>query len=1018
MYLQKIEIQGFKSFGKKTVFEFPEKSANYTEIKSISAIVGPNGAGKSNVVDAVRWVFGEQSMKLLRGKKTEDIIFSGSHTKARLGAAEVSIYLNNEDPSTSSGRQDIEMPEIVITRRVFRDGDGEYLINKKKVRLFDVLMLLAKANFGQKSFGIIGQGMVDHVINMSVFDRKDFFDEATGVKQFQIKRDQAASRLKSTSNNLEKVNGILSELEPRLRLLSRQVKRLEKRRKIEDQLKDLQKKYYSNILLDINQKKTKLEADFSIKDELKSDLETRMRGARRKLEEFSQEESRKDVFNNLQKEFNKLNAEKNELLQELAILDGKMNIEYVKKGQQNLAWLQQKKSELNKRALYIKEALEGLNSRLQNQQNIVQEKENQLETVKNELTVLQNNLLKLESQVKGAETGKNWETNHVAQAVLRQKNYIKGIEGTVAELFKVKEDYQKAAFVSVGLLLNAIVVKDAETAVRCINYLKQNQLGSAVFIPLDKIITKKATTEQKELLQQTGAIEFLNELVECDEKHKKLRDYLFSQVVVVDNLENARKIKSQSFKLVTLDGEQIASTGIVTGGFLRKVSFLTGKKAGAESRDEKFKEISLAKSKIEELIATKERLVNEVHEEKIKLEVARTKEKGLRNDLAEMNKEQTRLEAEINEAQIDPKQKHTFLKNLESKKKEFERQMENVEEKILQKKEKIDKFNIDEEKKTRGIFEQQKILQTLQEQMNKLSQEINYFNVELGKLGLKHDNLTEEIQQELGDKPNLATIADDGLNVDAVWHDIGKLKHQLEMIGGIDQETVDEYTEVQERHEFLSAQVMDLEKAINDLEKVKKELDGLIQKQFEKAFKKINQEFNHYFAKIFQGGKARLDLLEFARPDEQTEETVTDKIPRLGSEILARDDTPEVKMGIDVSVNLPNKKISTISMLSGGEKTMTSIALICAIVASNPSPFVIFDEIDAALDEANSERLADILKDLAQKTQFLLITHNRVIMHVADVLYGVTMGKEGISHVVSMDFAEAEKVGAQSANNH
>ena len=222
MFLQKLEISGFKSFAQRALLEFPGPTQG--QDAGITAVVGPNGSGKSNIADALRWVLGEQSIKVLRGKKTEDVIFSGSQKKARLGMAEVSIYLNNED-----GAIDIDYPEVVITRRVHRDGMSEYLVNKNPVRLQDILMLTAKANFGQKSYAVIGQGMVDAILNSTPAERKEFFDEAVGVKQYQIKRDQSINKLESTWKNLKQAQAVLEEIEPRLRSLSRQVRRLERR---------------------------------------------------------------------------------------------------------------------------------------------------------------------------------------------------------------------------------------------------------------------------------------------------------------------------------------------------------------------------------------------------------------------------------------------------------------------------------------------------------------------------------------------------------------------------------------------------------------------------------------------------------------------------------------------------------------------------------------------------------------------------------------------------------------------
>jgi len=243
MYLQKLEIQGFKSFAEKAFLEFNH---------DLTAIVGPNGSGKSNVSDSVRWVLGEQSLKLLRGKKAEDVIFAGSHKKSRLGYAEVSLILNNED-----GQAPIDYREVVITRRIFRSGESEYLINKNKVRLTDIQLLLAKSNFGQKTYSIIGQGMIDGILTSSPAERKEFFDEATGVKQFQIKKDQAINKLERSQNNLNQSRQVLEEIEPRLKSLTRQVKKLEKKEEILKTLSELQLRYYSCLLNGLNAEETK-----------------------------------------------------------------------------------------------------------------------------------------------------------------------------------------------------------------------------------------------------------------------------------------------------------------------------------------------------------------------------------------------------------------------------------------------------------------------------------------------------------------------------------------------------------------------------------------------------------------------------------------------------------------------------------------------------------------------------------------------------------------------------------------
>ena len=237
MFLKKIELQGFKSFANKTELQFN---------KNLTAIVGPNGSGKSNIADAIRWATGEQSQKILRTKKAEEVIFAGSDRKNRLGMAEVNLYLDN-----SEGKIPIDYKEVVITRRVFRTGESEYIINKSKVRLIDIQLLLAKASFGQHNYSIIGQGMIDSVLSESAASRKSFFDEATGVKAYQIKKDRAQHKYTRTQNNLTQSKAILYEISPRLKYLTRQVNKLAKQQDIQKKLNKLQNDYYGFIVSNI-----------------------------------------------------------------------------------------------------------------------------------------------------------------------------------------------------------------------------------------------------------------------------------------------------------------------------------------------------------------------------------------------------------------------------------------------------------------------------------------------------------------------------------------------------------------------------------------------------------------------------------------------------------------------------------------------------------------------------------------------------------------------------------------------
>ena len=259
MHLTKLDLQGFKTFAKKTSLSFLPPKTNRVPITSV---VGPNGSGKSNLADAIRWVLGEQSLKLLRGKKSEDIIFSGSEGRGRSGFAEVSLTLNNEDRSMP-----VDFAEITITRRLYRSGESEYLLNGAVARLADLQLLLAQANVGQKSYSVVGQGMVDHILVSTPEERKTFFDDATGVRQFQLKRHEAMLKLKRTYENLAEVEMLLQEIEPRMRSLKRQVTRLEQREEVEKALRQMEYEYYGTLWWQLADQLGEVKGKFTMIDE-------------------------------------------------------------------------------------------------------------------------------------------------------------------------------------------------------------------------------------------------------------------------------------------------------------------------------------------------------------------------------------------------------------------------------------------------------------------------------------------------------------------------------------------------------------------------------------------------------------------------------------------------------------------------------------------------------------------------------------------------------------------------------
>ncbi|TSC96163.1 MAG: Uncharacterized protein Athens101410_93 [Parcubacteria group bacterium Athens1014_10] len=742
MFLEKIEILGFKSFVHKTTLKF---------FPGIICIVGPNGSGKSNISDAVRWVLGEQSLKALRGKKSEDIIFAGSIQLARVGFAQVSLYLNNEDRKAP-----IDYSEIVITRRLYRNGESEYLINKSRVRLQDILLLLAKSNFGQKSYSIISQGTIDSILLASPQERREFFNEAAGVKQYQIKREQTLLKLEATKENLKKVEIMMQEIEPHLKSLTRQVKRLEKREEVERILKESQKKYYYHLWRNID---------------------------------GNYEQRRQDL----------------------------------NKSEQNYQRVEKELAE-------IQEKMKNLSS------------------------------LKIENK----------------------------------EVVMLEEDYQK--------------ILEAKN-----NFLKQQA-----------ILEGRMEIEKERTKENISLPVFLPQ--EMQEISQKLEEIEKSHHNLIMNLDRVERL---------------------------------------EELEEIKQEINLISREISRLI---------LRMKKSKIKDGRSEEK---------------------------------ISLIESELKKMLELIEEKEEKLILIAEKIKKYKNAEQGEMQKLFDLQKNFQDKQNEFNKANFLNNETRVESTKIETRREDLKNEILEELKSFEELENqILEDNFDAYSFLSEIHRLKSSLEVIGGIDPEVNKEYQEIKERFDFLFFQTNDLKNATKNLEKVIKELDAMIKKQFNTSFNLINQGFEKYFKILFDGGAAKLVL----------QKSEIEQIPAVNEDggFLINPDFNENKgysyTGIDIQATPPGKRLKNINLLSGGERALTSLALICAIISCNPSPFVILDEVDAALDEINSTKFSDILTGLAHQSQFIVITHNRATMEKAKILYGVTMGENGVSRLLSLKLEDIKEV--------
>jgi len=862
MFLEKLEIQGFKSFASKNALVFPGALGDK---KGITVIVGPNGSGKSNIADAVRWVLGEQSMKTLRAKTGEDVIFSGSANKGQLGMAEVSIFLNNED-----GQAPIEFSQLAITRRLYRSGESEYLINGAKVRLSDIQILLARANIGQKTYSIIGQGMVESFLATTASERKEFFDEATGIRQFQIKREQSLNKLIGSYENLGQANLLLAEIEPRLKSLTRQVSRLRQKGEIEIQLKDTRTIYFKYLWHKLNDKLKEYNEKYL-------GLEETLRKKSVELEKQNEElgkmenENRSEELTPLTEEANLAQRQREETLKKIATVQAELSLELESSGEFDLSWLINKESELK--------------------ENII--------ISENDLTLL-------------------------------------------------KKD--------------------------CDEKIKEGEL----FIEEKKRLNEKVQALTLKLKEQSAL-----------EKSDKGSDQ-----EIADRLENLRNI------LIGLENEnelsKIKEALIAIKTLVREISELRGGHVDnpfyAEER--KIQEELLAISQEKEIWLEKEK------DHTLKIRILEEKIRLTENELNKKRSEIKSVSEKISHHQN--KKDNTELKDRLGK---LEVELQDDDAKIFATREKINELNRQTESKRTRLFQLQREGQLLQNEINNFNNELGIIKIEAAKYETRLENLENDIRQVL---ENIREIRDqrstETINEEEVAAQIKNLENQHNLIGGIDPEVEKEYVEIKQKYDFLHEQTTDLESAIGSLEGIIRELDAQIKVRFEKEFKEICKKFEEYFKILFGGGTAKLlalheDEIEAGEKPVEADnnrDELREKIKKLSKYNATG------LAGIEIQACPPGKIIKTINVLSGGEKALTAIALICAIISANPSPFVFLDEVDAALDESNSERLAKILDDLSHKTQFIAITHNRAPMRRANVLYGVTMQENGVSKLLSI----------------
>ncbi len=1195
MRLKSIELQGYKTFAGKTPFKIAEQ---------ITCIVGPNGSGKSNIADAIRWVLGEQSYSLLRGKKTVDMIFDGSSQRPRAGMASVEIIFDN-----TNGWLPVDFSEVSIGRRAYRDGSNEYRLNGQKVRLKDIAELLGNSGLSERTFTIIGQGLVDSALSLRAEERRRLFEEAAGIGLYRSRRDEAHRRLEITLRNVERVEDILIELKPRVRSLDRQSRRAGQYEQVRADLRMLLRDWYGfhwqrsqqelndaralaktqetnwdqvrqeQVALDqklgkyrehiqgvrarlgswhrelsqFHAQRETMTRELAVADERRRSLLTQHQnaldeGARmdQQLEAFSARISETDT------DVQRLGAELDEARQgahsaQEILLQRQSEREHMQaalqSAQENIASLTQQENRLRARSterqayavrqgadlLTAEQALVDAEIKLKKDTGRLAEaltaaehaaalrlrSEQALSTHRQTLTAVeaerkeflemrgahQTSLARLQAQLEVLEQAEKALSGYASgtQLLLKssQKGKLKGAKGALSAQLQVPEALEAAITAALGEYLDAVLLKDQAASLGALEILHQKSTRGTL-LPLDALVPQQPLT----IKPGRGIEGVASALVQAPAALRPAVDLLLGHTLIVHDRAVARRVLAKlpsTARAVTLRGEVFYASGQITSGLETGASTLSRPRQRVEMNkrlknaqqsvfdaqthievlDQTLQDLSVEAEKLareldslrssEQDLAKKQREVDLVHRQTERLVQWQHAQLGkLRNEIAqgeteelEISAQLTALEARISQSQENIQERQDTFVGLSSESYQAqvshwnmqaavaERALDDAQKRHLDTQNAFDHTERDRKILTTRLIAlgteadtlEQKILHLRQQESIVAGQvkdlmvliepaELELASTEDQQVSLQKDEalarqtlsaadrrhtqmqltlsqrqeslarLQERIEADFGlvsfsyvediSGPTPLPLGDLVEQLPAVLQlpddmekSIQQLRVQLRRIGAINPEAQQEFKEVSQRFTLMTTQIEDLKRAEADIREVISELDVMMKREFRKTFDAVAIEFREIFVRLFGGGSARLVL---TNPDSMTD------------------------TGIEIDARLPGRRTQSLSLLSGGERSLAATALIFALLKVSPTPFCVLDEVDAMLDEANVSRFRDLLSELSQNTQFIVITHNRNTVQVADIIYGVTMGRDTTSQVISLKLDQVADV--------
>ena len=1188
MRLKKLELYGFKSFAQRTEIVFGE---------GITGIVGPNGSGKSNIGDAVRWVLGEQSAKTLRGASMSDVIFNGTQKRKPLSYCEVSLVFENDDRALN-----MDFAEVMVTRRVYRNGESEYYLNRAACRLKDIIDLFRDTGIGKEGYSIIGQGRIDEILSRRGEDRRQIFEEAAGIVKFKARKEEADKKLQRTLENAERVDDILEELNRQLKPLEEQAKAAREYLELSAEMKildlnlflvrsDRAKERLAELdgeLMNLRTVLSDTEEALALKTEKRDEyqaeiaqLEEKITGARSALMACAEQvheaqntlsalNSRRETRRENKERTEEENRESQRRLDELEVLFTRSESEAIdqealvtqaeqalhqardaaEKAEQHAG---QCDDELERHKADVMNALNRL-SAVKNDQTRLKTMRAQMENRLEELTASEDDLKQQEqtllAAVQQAESRlteektlqkkladilaekqdalgrsdaalialrtqaeqlsaslQSTQSRHKLlsemtremegynNTVRRAMQYAKdrgmtGVRGVLAQLISVPREYETAIDMALGAAQQNIVTDNEETAKELIQYLRQNRLGRATFLPQTSVRSKMLNDRERQALRLPGAIGVASDLIRCAPEYRGIVENLLGRTVIAQNLDVGIPIMragNHAFRLVTLEGDVMHSGGSMTGGSTQsKMVNLLGRerelkelteslRAGKTKLDEMKERLAQRQQEKNALKLSVQDALNELHQQEIAVarenerhEAAKAELSGHRSRMEQteqatlqlmesMEDIDRQLEGVSNlsgDAQLDQSAMEEKTAALQEALSAARAQSAAAAEQVMQSTLRLSdlRHQLDILHKDKARYDQDRTLLTGEmdrrnHQLAMMAQQDAQDEAEESRVSAllaerqKDQQRQEQVAQllegrrsaaqdrlrdVLTDMENLhqshtrdadrihrtelsrARVESD-LKVmqDRIWNSYevtyagaeeyrqtegfdpveadrraAQLMSQIRALGSVNVNAVEEYAATRARFDELTAQQSDLRAAENDLRELINRLIEQMQTTFVDNFSKMQVYFSETFTRLFGGGHAELQLMDPSDP---------------------------LNCGIEVNAQPPGKKLQLLSLLSGGERALTAIAILFAMLKLKPTPFCILDEIEAALDDANIGYYADYLKEYSPDTQFIVITHRKGTMERCNALYGVAMEEQGVSKMVSVSLQDYQE---------